>query len=300
MLRELGPGSSDSCSMSEVLLPGPFAGSEDAASGSSGGIPSCPKPDGQVATPSSDRQVEEDAIHVKSHSFSMKWFHKLRDVSRLFIAVDRRSLLSIIALCLMQAGLIYLQSLVGPVIGSFYSSIINNDTAAFSSNVQWALFVFACISIADASLKWLSESMEVMWRRSLATELHVMYIHEGAVAAGLYSRLDNPDQRLASEVTQFCSSLSDMLRQTLQGPMLIVYYTCLSAMYSSWVAPASGKRSNLKPKLCIHLCISSLAVLLCGRCHQPLFAAQGGWIDVTAGQARGRLQAVPRVFHPQH
>ncbi len=169
----------------------------------------------------------------------MKWFRKLRDVSRLFIAVNKRSLLSIVALCFMQAGLIYLQSLVGPVIGSFYSSIINNDTSAFSSNIQWALFVFACISITDASLKWLSESMEVMWRRSLASKLHVMYIHEGSVAAGLYSKIDNPDQRLASEVAQFCSSLSDMLRQTLQGPMLIVYYTCLSAMYSSWVAPAA-------------------------------------------------------------
>jgi ABC-type uncharacterized transport system fused permease/ATPase subunit len=225
--------------MSEVLLPGPFARSEDAASHANDSLSTCAKNDGHVFTPSSDRQVEQDALHVKSHAFSMNWFRKLRDVSRHFIAVDRRSLLSIIALCLLQAGLIYLQSLVGPVIGSFYSSIINNDTAAFSSNVLWALFVFACISIADATLKWLSESMEVMWRRSLATELHIMYIHEGAVAGGLYSKLDNPDQRLASEVTQFCSSLSDMLRQTLQGPMLIVYYTCLTAMYSSWVAPAA-------------------------------------------------------------
>ena len=35
-----------------------------------------------------------------------------------------------------------------------------------------------------------------------------------------------------------------MLRQTLQGPMLIVYYTCLSAMYSSWVAPAAVWRRS--------------------------------------------------------
>ena len=105
----------------------------------------------------------------------MKWFRKLRDVSRLFIGADRRSWLPLAALVLMQAGLIYLQSLVGPVIGSFYSSIIDNDTAAFSRNLQWALFVFACISVTDALLKWLAEGMEVTWRRALATRLHAMY-----------------------------------------------------------------------------------------------------------------------------
>ena len=232
MPSHLGQGSGDSCGMSEELLPGSFAMSEDATCESSESIPACAKRDGGVSTPSSSRQVELDALHVKSHAFSMQWFRKLRDVSRLFVAVDRRSVLSLVALCALQAGLIYLQSLVGPVIGSFYSSIINNDTAAFTSNVQWALFVFACISVADAALKWLSESMEVMWRRALATELHSMYMHEGAVPSGLHGKLDNPDQRLASEVAQFCSALADMLRQTMQGPMLIVYYTCLSAMYA--------------------------------------------------------------------
>ena len=171
-----------------------------------------------------------DAQHVKYHAFSMKWFRKLRDVSRLFIAVDRRSVLLLACLCAMQASLIFLQSLVGPVIGSFYSSIIDNDTSAFSNNIVWALLVFACISILDAALKWLSESMEVMWRRSLASELHglystppltsqplsridlthvcVRYMHERCVSHGVFSKLDNPDQRLAQEVTQFTSALS--------------------------------------------------------------------------------------------
>ena len=47
----------------------------------------------------------------------------------------------------------------------------------------------------------------------------------------MHGKLDNPDQRLASEVTVFCAALCDMLRQTLQGPMLILYYTFLTAMY---------------------------------------------------------------------
>jgi ABC-type uncharacterized transport system fused permease/ATPase subunit len=232
-------GNGDSSGVSEVLLPRPHPRSDHAAVELNEPHLASVASDGNVSAPSSDRQVAMDAQHVKYHAFSMKWFRKLRDVSRLFIAVDRRSVLSLAALCVMQAGLIFLQSLVGPVIGSFYSSIIDNDTSAFSKNIVWALLVFACISILDAALKWLSESMEVMWRRSLATELHGLYMHERCVAHGVFGKLDNPDQRLASEVTQFTSSLSDMLRQTLQGPMLIVYYTCLSAMYSSWVAPAA-------------------------------------------------------------
>jgi ABC-type uncharacterized transport system fused permease/ATPase subunit len=232
-------GAGDSSDMSQELLPRHYPTSHAAAAAFSESSSTSGKRDGNISTSSSNRQVEMDALHVKSHAFSMKWFRKLRDVSRLFIAVDTRSWCSLVALCFMQAGLIFLQSLVGPVIGNFYSSIIDSDAAAFGKNVRWALFVFACISIADAALKWLSECMEVKWRRSLATQLHIMYIHENPVASGVFCKLDNPDQRLAAEVTQFCSSLSDMLRQTLQGPMLIVYYTCLSAMYSSWVAPSA-------------------------------------------------------------
>ena len=239
MPGNLDGGAGDSSDMSQELLPRHYPTSHAAAAAFSESSSTPGKRDGNISTSSSDRQVEMDALHVKSHAFSMKWFRKLRDVSRLFIAVDTRSWCSLVALCFMQAGLIFLQSLVGPVIGNFYSSIIDSDAAAFGKNVRWALFVFACISIADAALKWLSECMEVKWRRSLATQLHIMYIHENPVASGVFCKLDNPDQRLAAEVTQFCSSLSDMLRQTLQGPMLIVYYTCLSAMYSSWVAPSA-------------------------------------------------------------
>ena len=239
MPGNLDGGAGDSSDMSQELLPRHYPTSHAAAAAFSESSSTPGKRDGNISTSSSDRQVEMDALHVKSHAFSMKWFRKLRDVSRLFIAVDTRSWCSLVALCFMQAGLIFLQSLVGPVIGNFYSSIIDSDAAAFGKNVRWALFVFACISIADAALKWLSECMEVKWRHSLATQLHIMYIHENPVASGVFCKLDNPDQRLAAEVTQFCSSLSDMLRQTLQGPMLIVYYTCLSAMYSSWVAPSA-------------------------------------------------------------
>jgi ABC-type uncharacterized transport system fused permease/ATPase subunit len=237
MLGDGKGGSDEASGVSQVLLPRLYTKSEDASIELNENSPTSSMM--QANTTTSDHQVAMDELHVKSHAFSMKWFRKLRDVSRLFIGADRRSWLPLAALCLMQAGLIYLQSLVGPVIGSFYSSIIDNDTAAFSKNVQWALFVFACISVADALLKWLCECVEVSWRRQLCTALHVMYISDTAVAAGRISKLDNPDQRLASEVTAFCSALSDMLRQTLQGPMLIVYYTCLTAIYSSWVAPVA-------------------------------------------------------------
>jgi ABC-type uncharacterized transport system fused permease/ATPase subunit len=177
MLGKGKKGDDDSSGVSQVLLPRPYPKSDGASLELSESTATSGTLRSDHPAPSSDRQVAMDESHVKSHAFSMHWFRKLRDVSRLFIGADRRSWLPLAALALMQAGLIFLQSLVGPVIGSFYSSIIDNNTQAFSKNLQWALFVFACISVTDAVLKWLSEGMEVTWRRALATRLHTMYGH---------------------------------------------------------------------------------------------------------------------------
>jgi hypothetical protein len=223
-------GNGDSSSVSEVLLPRPHPRSEDAAVELNEHNLASVASEGNVSTPSSDRQVAMDAQHVKYHAFSMKWFRKLRDVSRLFIAVDRRSVLLLACLCAMQASLIFLQSLVGPVIGSFYSSIIDNDTSAFSNNIVWALLVFACISILDAALKWLSESMEVMWRRSLASELHGLY-STPPLTSQLLSRID---------LTHVCVSGTYMSA------------ACRTACSLNWITPTSAlpRRSRSSQARC--------------------------------------------------
>ena len=44
------------------------------------------------------------------------------------------------------------------------------------------------------------------------------------------------DERITTEVRQFCESLSQLLRKAIQGPFVVAVYTALSIQKAGWTA----------------------------------------------------------------
>jgi ATP-binding cassette subfamily D (ALD) protein 4 len=95
---------------------------------------------------------------------------------------------------------------------------------------------------ATLSLRqFVCRSMIVGWRRCLTLALHRLYFTDVRYYRlnVLDQSLDNPDQRMTSDVNHLCTSYGDIIANLVIVPFTISYYTYDSAVRTGWMGPTA-------------------------------------------------------------
>ena len=102
---------------------------------------------------------------------------------------------------------------------------------------SWAGF-FVCLSdffvtgvagsVVNSALKYLTNSMTVQWRENLTRHVHELYLRDArfyrSAVLGL-GALDHADQRICSDVSEFCSTAADLFGRTFKPALDVVLST---------------------------------------------------------------------------
>lgn len=132
-------------------------------------------------------------------------------------------------------------SQVGAVAGQCYSLFIDGNSDQLWPVLARSCALYAAAAAVSGTQSFLKELLALQWRVLLTRRLQRAYCHgsgsgaqKDAAAAALPppflwapSRLDNPDQRIAQDLPQFCSSLAQALVAMVAVPATVTWYTWL-------------------------------------------------------------------------
>ena len=111
----------------------------------------------------------------------------------------------------------------GKLTGKFYAVFLDNDPAGFRSVVVQALFIFLLATTVYSIMNLLADGFAYLWRKKLTRYLLDRYTH--ADTFYWMKSIDNPDQRIAQDLHQWCLSIAKILRDLAAVPYNVIYYT---------------------------------------------------------------------------
>ncbi|KAL4860116.1 ATP-binding cassette sub-family D member 4 [Chlorella vulgaris] len=167
---------------------------------------------------------------------------------------------------------------VGKVAGSFYRIVVDAQPAMLANAMLHAGLLYAASTAIYAATSWVTEALALQWRQRLTSHLHRQYCqHQHAYyflqlpasqrrqQAGMWeqqeelgqqqhgeegdeeeegSRVDNADQRIASDAAELCECLAAVSRVAAAAPFKLLWLThsylgwrCVAAVYAFfWLA----------------------------------------------------------------
>lgn len=112
---------------------------------------------------------------------------------------------------------------VGEVTGKFYAVFLDGDRSDFWSLVFRSLGLFLIATVVFAVQSFLADGFSYLWRKRLTHYLIDHYI-DGQRFYWLHD-LDNPDQRIAQDLSQWCLTITKILKELSAVPYNVIYYT---------------------------------------------------------------------------
>eukprot|EP00668_Euglena_longa_P000372 GGOE01000477.1.p1 GENE.GGOE01000477.1~~GGOE01000477.1.p1 ORF type:complete len:618 (-),score=183.79 GGOE01000477.1:149-2002(-) len=94
--------------------------------------------------------------------------------------------------------------------GRMYKNLLSDDWHALRTDLLWFLLVVLCATITKVLRTVLGELLSNKWRRNITLALHRQYAEGDAYFTLQAQRgdLDNPDQRLVTDVRLFCQEVA--------------------------------------------------------------------------------------------
>ncbi|KAF2069414.1 hypothetical protein CYY_009271 [Polysphondylium violaceum] len=133
----------------------------------------------------------------------------------------------------------YVSKFTGILLSNVYMSFTTGDKSLFVSSLIKGFIFIGISAFMDALIKFVVSVMAWRWRKTLCLTLQDLYFTKNLYykIIAFDDRIDNPDQRLTSDIDNFTTTLASVLSQCITGPMVVIYYTYLTWTTISWYAP---------------------------------------------------------------
>eukprot|EP00667_Euglena_gracilis_P003393 EG_transcript_3397 len=172
--------------------------------------------------------------------------------------------LCLTALSLMLMLRTYLSVIIARIAGKNGQNLVARRLEPFFEGVFLFLLVTLPAAFINSSLKFLTSLLALRIRIRLSEHVHDAYLHgvnfyKAATLSGDY-QLDNPDQRVTSDIVHFSQSLAQLYTESFkplldvflftkqladslgwQGPALMYTYYAISALIKKKVMPSFGR-----------------------------------------------------------
>lgn len=189
-------------------------------------------------------QKQADASDKKGqeNGFDILFLRRLGRILAILYKGTRENALGITATLLLlglSVGQTYVVSFTGNINGGFYQAIADQDMNSFIKVLKESAAVITLSAVLYTALNALGSFLAWCWRRTLVHHVLARYYNDLVYykVSMIDTRVDNPDQRIAQDIDQFCTTLSVVLQNCATAPLVLIQYTILVVNSISWYAP---------------------------------------------------------------
>ncbi|RKP36959.1 ABC transporter transmembrane region 2-domain-containing protein [Dimargaris cristalligena] len=126
----------------------------------------------------------------------------------------------------------------GLIPSQFYSVLVGKDTAKFGPLLGKSLGIVVASGVGKALTMYFSGMYQVRTRLVLSHYIQSRYVQPNAMYPIVSRELaDNPDQRITQDVDKFARTSSELLRDLLVAPVLVVLYTVQTWNVTGYFGP---------------------------------------------------------------
>ena len=174
--------------------------------------------------------------------FDLLFVRRLGTILGILYRGTQENALGIVATLLLlglSVGQTYIVSFTGKINGNFYQAIAEQDVDGFVKVLKQSVLVITLSAVLYTALNTLSSFLAWCWRRTLVRHALNRYYNNLVYykISMIDTRIDNPDQRIAQDIDQFCTTLSVILQNCATAPLVLIQYTVLVVNNISWYAP---------------------------------------------------------------
>lgn len=150
--------------------------------------------------------------------------------------------LNLLLLTIMLGARTYLSIHLAAINGGIVKTIVTRD---FSMFVKRCLFLMAFsipASTVNASLEYFNKKLAVLFRQRLNRHFNKEYLSKMIFyqMTNLDSRIQNPDQRLTSDIDKWATSLANLYSNFSKPLLDIILFSQKLAALVGWQGPASA------------------------------------------------------------
>ncbi|EGC33328.1 hypothetical protein DICPUDRAFT_48982 [Dictyostelium purpureum] len=136
-------------------------------------------------------------------------------------------------------GQTYISKYTGIILANVYQSFTTGDKKLFYESVFKGLGVIGVSALFDSSIQFIVALMGWNWRKTLCFYIQNVYFKKSLFykIIAFNDNIDNPDQRITSDIDKFTTLLASIVSNCITGPMVVIYYTYLCYTTIEWYAP---------------------------------------------------------------
>ncbi|KAM9956506.1 hypothetical protein ACTFIR_003224 [Dictyostelium discoideum] len=195
--------------------------------------------DEEVKSKLNFNQTDEMLKKIKENKFDWALFKRF--IKIVIILYEKPVIPLLLFLLLFGSGVsqTYISKFTGILLSNIYGSLTSGDKFLFVSSLIKGCFAIGGSALFDAIIKFIVSIMAWNWRKTLCLYIQNVYFKKSLFYKILAfdDRIDNPDQRITSDIDNFTTLLSSIVSQCITGPMVVVYYTYLCYSTIDWYAP---------------------------------------------------------------
>lgn len=198
--------------------------------------------DGSAYTKSAKKIGSSTDKKRQENGFDLLFLRRLGNIIAILYRGTRENAMGILATLLLLAlsvGQTYVVSFTGTINGGFYQAIAEQNLPEFTKILKKSAVVITLSAVLYTALNTLASFLAWCWRRTLVRHVLARYYSNLVYykVSMIDTRVDNPDQRVAQDIDQFCTTLSVVLQNCATAPLVLIQYTILVVNNISWYAP---------------------------------------------------------------
>ncbi|KAN0016203.1 hypothetical protein ACTFIU_006165 [Dictyostelium citrinum] len=184
-------------------------------------------------------QTDETLKKIKENKFDWALFKRFINIIIILYAKPVIPLILFLILFGNGFAQTYVSKFTGILLADIYASFTMGDKSFFLSSVLKAGFAIGGSALLAAIINFIVSIMAWNWRKTLCLYIQNVYFKKSLFYKILAfdDRIDNPDQRITSDIDNFTTLLASIVSQCITGPMVVVYYTYLCYTTIDWYAP---------------------------------------------------------------
>ncbi|EGC28306.1 hypothetical protein DICPUDRAFT_160365 [Dictyostelium purpureum] len=139
----------------------------------------------------------------------------------------------------LAVGSTYLSKYTGIVLANIYGSFSTGNKELFLKSLFTGIGAIGSSALLDAIIKFIVSIMAWRWRKVLCLYMQSIYFKKSLFykIIAFNDKIDNPDQRITSDIDNFTTLLATIVSQCITSPMIVIYYTYLTFTTINWYAP---------------------------------------------------------------